>query len=70
MFYAGHGIQADGENWLIPANAEVETEGDLQFEAISLFTVMEAMEGSGVDLNLMPAGIILFQSIHVLPAGV
>ena len=55
MFYAGHGIQADGENWLIPVNAEIGTEGDLQFEAIFLLTVMEAMEVSGVNLNIVDA---------------
>ena len=53
VFYAGHGIQSKGENWLIPSNAEVETEGDLEYEAVALSKIMKEMEASGVNLNIV-----------------
>src|ERR1700676_5182281 len=30
VFYAGHGIEAGGENWLIPVDAAIETNADAQ----------------------------------------
>jgi len=34
IFYVGHGIQAGGKNYLIPSNAQIETETDLRYEGI------------------------------------
>jgi formylglycine-generating enzyme required for sulfatase activity len=36
VFFAGHGVQVDHENYLIPANAKLERERDLLYEALSL----------------------------------
>jgi formylglycine-generating enzyme required for sulfatase activity len=36
IFYAGHGVQVDHENFLIPADAKLEREHDLVYEALSL----------------------------------
>ncbi|MBP2302110.1 SUMF1/EgtB/PvdO family nonheme iron enzyme [Azospirillum picis] len=36
IFYAGHGIQVGGVNYLIPADAQLERERDLVYEAIPL----------------------------------
>jgi len=36
VFYAGHGIEANGENWLIPVDARLSTEADASNEAVSL----------------------------------
>jgi hypothetical protein len=33
VYYAGHGIQKDGKNYLIPSDAEIEVEEDLRSEA-------------------------------------
>jgi len=40
VFYAGHGIELGGENWLIPVDAELKTDLDTEQEAISLRSVM------------------------------
>ncbi len=53
VFYAGHGIQAQGKNWLIPADARVETEADLRYEGISANDFLEAMERAGTQLNIV-----------------
>jgi caspase domain-containing protein len=36
IFYAGHGIEASGENWLIPVDAKLATQADASSEAVSV----------------------------------
>ena len=40
IFYAGHGMEINGENWLIPVDAELLKDTDAANEAISLGSVM------------------------------
>ncbi len=44
FFYAGHAIQVDGRNFLIPVDAEVQSETDLDFETIELGLVLRQIE--------------------------
>lgn len=39
VFYAGHGMEVGGENWLIPISAELRSDTDIESEAISLRSV-------------------------------
>ncbi len=39
VYYAGHGMEAGGENWLIPVNAELRADTDVEIEAVSLRSV-------------------------------
>ena len=39
IYYAGHGIEVGGENWLIPVDAELERDADTENEAVSLKAV-------------------------------
>jgi len=36
VFYAGHGMEANGENWLVPVDAKLATEADVPNELLSL----------------------------------
>jgi uncharacterized caspase-like protein len=36
VFYAGHGMEVGGENWLIPTDAELRSDTDVESEAVSL----------------------------------
>jgi uncharacterized caspase-like protein len=47
LFYAGHGLQVNGRNFLVPVNAKLERESALQFEAIDAETILRAMSGPG-----------------------
>jgi uncharacterized caspase-like protein len=47
FFYAGHGMQVDGQNYLIPVNAKLERKSSLQFEAIDSEVVYRAMSAPG-----------------------
>jgi uncharacterized caspase-like protein len=46
FFYAGHGLQVNGKNYMIPIDAQIENENDLDFEAISIALTLAAMERS------------------------
>jgi uncharacterized caspase-like protein len=44
LFYAGHGLQVGGQNFLIPVDAKLESERDLDFEAVRLDFILRQME--------------------------
>jgi formylglycine-generating enzyme required for sulfatase activity len=44
FFYAGHGLQVGGQNFLVPIDARLTTEGDLDFESVPLNLVLKRME--------------------------
>jgi uncharacterized caspase-like protein len=44
LFYAGHGLQVAGHNYLVPVDAVLNSERDLDFETISLDFVLKQME--------------------------
>ena len=52
LFYAGHGLQVNGVNYLAPIDAVLDEEGDLDFEAITLNTIQRQMERE-TTLNLV-----------------
>jgi uncharacterized caspase-like protein len=43
VFYAGHGMQVDGTNWLIPTDADLQNTTELKFQAIKADDVLDAM---------------------------
>jgi uncharacterized caspase-like protein/Tfp pilus assembly protein PilF len=45
FFYAGHGIQVNGVNYLVPIDAELSTAVALEFEMVRLDLVQRIMEG-------------------------
>jgi len=47
VFYAGHGIEVGGENWLIPIDAELRSDIDVDHEAMGLRSVLPAVESAG-----------------------
>jgi hypothetical protein len=40
VYFAGHGMEISGENWLIPVDAELKRDTDAENEAVSLRSVM------------------------------
>ncbi len=46
VYYAGHGIEVGGVNYLIPVDAKLETDRDTTFEAVSLEQVLSAVDGA------------------------
>jgi len=53
FFYAGHAVQVNGRNYLIPVNAKIQFESDIEIESVDLSSVLSKMEGSKTSLNLV-----------------
>jgi hypothetical protein len=46
IYYAGHGIEVGGMNYLVPVDARFVADRDVQYEAVGLDQVMAATEGA------------------------
>ncbi len=46
FYYAGHGLQMEGENYLLPVDAKIETPADVRFNTINLTDVQQEMAGA------------------------
>ena len=55
VYYAGHGIEGAGKNWLIPVDAGLKSDLDLPYEAIDLDRVMESISGAQVRMVVLDA---------------
>jgi len=56
IYFAGHGIEVDHQNYLIPTDAALATDRRLRFEAVSLDDVMATLDGvSGIRMVLLDA---------------
>ncbi len=54
IYYAGHGVQVDRENYLIPADAKLERERDLLYEAMPLDRLLgEVSQASHIGIVLL-----------------
>ena len=53
FFYAGHGIQHRGINYLVPVNAEIASKADVDIEAVAADTVLQQMEEAGSSTNIV-----------------
>jgi uncharacterized caspase-like protein len=52
FFYAGHGLQVNGNNYMVPVDAQLSGYNDLDFEALPMDLVLSAMERS-TKVNLV-----------------
>lgn len=53
FYYAGHGVQVAGSNYLVPVNANPTREADVDFQMTDVNLVLRQMQGSGTRLNLV-----------------
>lgn len=58
LFYAGHGLQVGGKNYLVPIDAKLERAGDLNFETIEVGLVLAQMEADNIWFSSTHAGTI------------
>ena len=55
FYYAGHGIQLDGKNYLIPIDADIGREGDIRLETIDLDAVLDQVRGNSENVIILDA---------------
>lgn len=53
FYYAGHGMQVEGRNYLIPVDAIIKSQSDVRFEALDVGRVLGKMEDAGNGLNIV-----------------
>jgi formylglycine-generating enzyme required for sulfatase activity len=66
FYYAGHGVQVGGSNYLIPTGADIDTEADVDMEAVKADWVLQQMEFAGNRMNII---ILDACRNNPLPAG-
>ena len=53
FYFSGHGGEYEGKNYLIPKKASISSKADLADEALSAQRVLNGMEESGAQVNLV-----------------
>jgi uncharacterized caspase-like protein len=53
FYYAGHGMQIKGSNYLIPVGANIENEDEVAYSAVDAQAVLDKMEAAGNVANIM-----------------
>lgn len=53
FYYAGHGMQIDNRNYLIPVDSPMEEEDEVPYESVDVGSVLAKMESAGNALNVI-----------------
>ena len=53
FFYAGHGIQVNGRNYLIPVDADIQDEIEVKHKSLDVDLILGKMELAENDVNLL-----------------
>ncbi|MBU1229221.1 MAG: caspase family protein [Proteobacteria bacterium] len=53
FYFAGHGLQVAGENYLVPVDAVIQTESDVKFGCLNAGLVLGKMEDARNGLNMV-----------------
>jgi hypothetical protein len=53
FYFAGHGVQVGGRNYLLPVDAQIESESDVKYEAVDAGRVLGKMEDAENQLNIV-----------------
>ncbi|WP_249140264.1 caspase family protein [Bradyrhizobium manausense] len=79
LYYAGHGIESDGVNYLIPVNADIKRRSDIVTQAVSVKRIADRLSGAGNALNVLivdacrdnpfPPGVASTDTTGLVPMG-
>jgi uncharacterized caspase-like protein len=53
FYYAGHGLQSEGQNWLLPVDADVREDYELKTKALSAQLVLDGLKAAGPGVNIV-----------------
>jgi hypothetical protein len=53
FYYAGHGVQVRGANYLVPITANPTKEADVDFQMVDMGLVLRQLESAGAKLNVI-----------------
>ncbi len=55
FFYAGHGLQVKGRNYIIPVDARIDSEPSVSSEGVSVDTILEQLNVSPISIVILDA---------------
>ena len=53
FYYAGHGMQINGKNYLIPINANIQHEDEVAYESVDVDRLLSKLDSAGNRLNIV-----------------
>lgn len=53
FFYAGHGVQSSGRNYLIPVDADIQSEAEVEDSSVDVSLVLNYMDDAQNGLNIV-----------------
>lgn len=53
FYYAGHGIQMKGRNFLVPVNADIDREYEVEYNSVDVSMVLAMMDAAKNPLNIV-----------------
>jgi hypothetical protein len=53
FYYAGHGIQVNGRNYLVPVDAKIDSEREMRIETVGVHLVLDELGYAGNRINIV-----------------
>nr|WP_246754230.1 caspase family protein [Bradyrhizobium diazoefficiens] len=53
LYYAGHGVESDGANYLVPVNADIKRRADIVPQSVSVKRIADRLSSAGNALNIL-----------------
>lgn len=53
FFYAGHGLQVDGQNYLLPTSADITSKGEVEDESIDVNSFLRRLDEANSSVNIV-----------------
>jgi uncharacterized caspase-like protein len=53
FYYAGHGVQVNGQNFLVPVGADIQGENDVEYESMPLNRILTGIQSKNVATSLV-----------------
>nr|GAJ32633.1 hypothetical protein BDOA9_0118270 [Bradyrhizobium sp. DOA9] len=79
LYYAGHGVESDGVNYLVPINADIKRRADIVSQSLPVKRLADRLAASGNALNILivdacrdnpfPPGVSGGATLGLVPMG-
>jgi uncharacterized caspase-like protein len=53
FYFSGHGVQVNGQNYLVPVDARITRESDIKYQSVQVDWVLDRMRDAGNELNVI-----------------
>ena len=79
VYYAGHGLENDSVNYLVPVNADIKKRADIEPQSVSVKRIADRLSAAGNQLNILivdacrdnpfPQGVAPSGTLGLVPMG-